>query len=37
MLKKILMSAILAMTFFAAVGAEAGLPPPNCSPCPWVR
>jgi len=37
MLKKSLLAAILALSFFAAIGAEAGIPPPACNPCPWVR
>jgi len=37
MLKKVLLAAILALSFVAAVGTQATQPPPECRPCPWVR
>jgi hypothetical protein len=36
MLKKMLLAALLALSFFAAVGAPQ-IPPPGCDPCPWVN
>jgi hypothetical protein len=37
MFKKALFAALLALSFFAAVGTQATQPPPGCNPCPWVR
>jgi len=37
MLKKALLALMLALSFLAAVGAEAGPPLPACNPCPWVN
>jgi hypothetical protein len=36
MLKKSLLAAILALSFVAAVGSQASIPPPECNPCPLV-
>jgi hypothetical protein len=36
MLKKTLLAAILALSFVAAVGTQASVPPPECNPCPLV-
>jgi hypothetical protein len=36
MLKKTLLAAILALSFVAAVGSQASVPPPECNPCPLV-
>jgi hypothetical protein len=37
MFRKALLAVVLALSFFAAVGAEAGAPPPTCLPCQWVN
>jgi hypothetical protein len=37
MLKKSLLAAILALSFVAAVGSQASIPPPECNPCPLVN
>jgi hypothetical protein len=37
MLKKTLLAALLALSFVAAVGSQASLPPPTCNPCPYVN
>jgi hypothetical protein len=37
MLKQALLALTLALSFFAAIGAEASVPPPGCAPCPWVN
>jgi hypothetical protein len=37
MLKKALLAAILALSFFAAMGVQASAPAPQCNPCPWVN
>jgi len=37
MLKKALFAAILALSFVAAVGTQASIPPPQCNPCPYVN
>ena len=37
MLKKTLLAAALALSFFAAIGTQAQIPPPECDPCPWVN
>jgi hypothetical protein len=36
MLKKTLLAASLALSFVAAVGSQASVPPPECNPCPLV-
>jgi len=36
MLKKALFVAVLALSFVAAVGTQASVPPPECNPCPLV-
>jgi len=36
MFKKTLLAVLLALSFFAAVGAEAAAPP-TCNPCQWVK
>ena len=37
MLKKALFAAALALSFVAAVGTQASIPPPTCNPCPYVN
>lgn len=37
MIKKVLLAAVLALTFLSAIGIEAYAPPPTCNPCPWVN
>jgi hypothetical protein len=37
MIKKVLLTAILALSFFSAIGLEGNAPPPSCDPCPWVN
>jgi len=37
MLKKALLAALLALSFFAAIGLQGHAPPPECDPCPWVN
>jgi hypothetical protein len=37
MLKKTLLAGILALSFVAAVGSQASVPPPECNPCPLVN
>jgi hypothetical protein len=37
MFKKTLLAVVLALSFFAAIGADASQPPPTCDPCPWVN
>jgi hypothetical protein len=37
MFKKILLTVVLALSFFAAIGLEGSVPPPACDPCPWVN
>jgi len=37
MMKKVLLAAILALSFLSAVGLEGITPPPTCGPCPWVN
>jgi hypothetical protein len=37
MLKKTVLAAILALSFVAAVGTQASVPPPECNPCPLVN
>jgi hypothetical protein len=37
MLKKALFAAILALSFVAAAGIQASVPPPECNPCPYVN
>jgi len=37
MFKKALFAVVLALSFFAALGVEASVPPPTCAPCPWVN
>jgi len=37
MLKKTFLAAILALSFVAAVGSQASVPPPECNPCPLVN
>jgi len=38
MLRKVMMIAALAVSFFAATsGSRAQDPIPECNPCPWVR
>jgi len=37
MIKKVLLAAILALSFFSAVSMEGIIPPPTCNPCPWVN
>ena len=37
MIKKALFAAILALSFVAAVGTQASIPPPTCNPCPYVN
>lgn len=36
-MKKALLAAILALSFFASIGLEGHAPPPECNPCPAVR
>jgi len=36
MLKKALFVTVLALSFVAAVGTQASVPPPECNPCPLV-
>jgi len=36
MIKRVLLTALFALTVFAAVGgAQASAPPPTCLPCQW--
>jgi len=37
MLKKALFAALLALSCVAAASTQAGAPPPECSPCPFVN
>jgi hypothetical protein len=37
MLKKTFLAAMLALSFVAAVGSQASVPPPECNPCPLVN
>jgi hypothetical protein len=37
MLKKTLFAALLTLSFVAAVGSQASVPPPECNPCPYVN
>jgi len=37
MLKKTFLAAMLALSFVAAVGSQASVPPPECNPCPIVN
>jgi hypothetical protein len=37
MLKKTFLAAMLALSFVAAVGTQASVPPPECNPCPLVN
>jgi hypothetical protein len=37
MLKKTLFAALLALSFVAAVGSQASVPPPQCNPCSYVN
>jgi hypothetical protein len=37
MFKKALLAVLMTLSFFAAIGAEASIPPPECNPCPWVN
>ena len=37
MLKKTFLAAMLALSFVAAVGSHASVPPPECNPCPLVN
>jgi hypothetical protein len=37
MLKKAVFAALLALSFVAAVGTQASVPPPECNPCPFVN
>jgi hypothetical protein len=37
MFKKILLTVVLALSFFSAIGLEGSAPPPSCDPCPWVN
>jgi hypothetical protein len=36
MLKKALFVTVLTLSFVAAVGTQASVPPPECNPCPLV-
>lgn len=37
MLKKVLLTALFALQFFAATQSRAADPLPECNPCPYVR
>jgi hypothetical protein len=38
MLKKVLLAALLALSFYiSTAGTRAEQPPPKCDPCPWVN
>jgi hypothetical protein len=42
MLKKVLLTVVLALSFVAAIGMQGSIPPPECGlpgnpPCPWVN
>jgi hypothetical protein len=37
MLKKAFFAALVALSFIAAVGTQASIPPPTCNPCPYVN
>lgn len=36
-MKKLMMTAIIALSLFAVVPSQKSVPGPNCDPCPWVR
>ena len=37
MLKKVLIAALLTLSFVGTVATQANVPPPQCSPCPFVN
>jgi hypothetical protein len=37
MYKKVVFAALLMLSFVAAVGTQASVPPPTCDPCPYVN
>lgn len=42
MFKKVLLTLVLALTYFSAIGLQGNAPPPLCGtqghpPCPWVN
>ncbi len=37
MLTKVLFAALLALSTVATVSSQAGVPPPECNPCPFVN
>jgi len=37
MFRKVVFTALLTLSFVAAVGSQASVPPPECNPCPLVN
>jgi hypothetical protein len=37
MVKKVLLTLVLALSFVSAISSQASAPPPMCDPCPWVN
>jgi hypothetical protein len=37
MFKKVLLTVVLALSFFSAISLEGGAPPPACVPCPLAN
>jgi hypothetical protein len=37
MFKKILLTVVLALSFFSAISVEGSVGPPSCDPCPLVN